>query len=114
MSHKPFDQSADIYSFTFILWQLITGKEVWEDVKNYQQLTAKHLRHIRPDINSILPESLKMLIDQGWAVDPNERPTAHDIVDAMNGILIDIAIPDFNDQAKQFWKEHCPGEVFLC
>eukprot|EP01091_Cochliopodium_minus_P011858 TRINITY_DN3470_c0_g1_i2.p1 TRINITY_DN3470_c0_g1~~TRINITY_DN3470_c0_g1_i2.p1 ORF type:complete len:571 (-),score=154.03 TRINITY_DN3470_c0_g1_i2:45-1757(-) len=110
LTNSLFDETADIYSYTLILWQIITGNQIFDDIVNFNQLKAKHYHGQRPDVSNV-PSPLKELIERGWHKVASMRPPAKLIIEQLNDIIVELTIPSNNDEAVQFWKEYCSGEV---
>ncbi|GAB5370012.1 hypothetical protein AAMO2058_001455800 [Amorphochlora amoebiformis] len=77
---------ADVYSLAMTFYEIYSRKipyEDWEnDRKDRPELTVEEAiiaGSYRPEIPLNMPDSLKSLIEQGWASDPQQRPTAQDL-----------------------------------
>jgi len=79
INKKPYNISADLYSFTLVLWEMmalskafpcLTGEEVKESVT---------LIGCRPIIPKAWPKDLKRLLQSGWSRHPKQRPSMADM-----------------------------------
>mmetsp|Transcript_30213 Transcript_30213/g.33766 ORF Transcript_30213/g.33766 Transcript_30213/m.33766 type:complete len:579 (+) Transcript_30213:87-1823(+) len=107
MMGKSFNQSADVYSYALILWEIITGN-LWEPPADYAQAeTYKYFiceLKERPVIPNSVPGPLKDLIQRCWHPKPSHRPQLPAIIAELNDAYIDFKLP--NKQAAAFWKRH--------
>jgi len=80
-------EKADVYSFGMILWELMTGKFPFNQIKSDDQ--ARELikkgeilsNNVLPDPKSVVLEKLMM---QCLAVDPAMRPSMSDVIDTLH------------------------------
>mmetsp|Transcript_26452 Transcript_26452/g.38330 ORF Transcript_26452/g.38330 Transcript_26452/m.38330 type:complete len:432 (+) Transcript_26452:150-1445(+) len=73
-SSMPYDLSADVYSFSVLLWELCTLE------KPFSGMTPATLTELvingpyRPSINEDWPIDIRKMMEQGWSSNVNERP----------------------------------------
>lgn len=88
---KPYSFSADVYSFSFVIWELLSRQvpykvglrfsRVWCCLKNNQNHKQAFIingvcnDNMRPPEPKDCPKALWMLIRQCWAQEPSDRPT---------------------------------------
>ncbi|OQR99291.1 protein kinase [Achlya hypogyna] len=79
--------SADIYSFGVILTELDTFQapyaELNETVTPWYVMAQVAAGKLRPNLRDYCPKWLRKLAEACMAHDPNERPSAHDIVEQL-------------------------------
>ncbi|XP_051871565.1 receptor-interacting serine/threonine-protein kinase 1 [Pristis pectinata] len=71
-------EKSDVYSFSIVVWVILTNREPYENALNDTQVMNLVLRGDRPDLNLIPDESPKemvFLMQRCWANKPEERPT---------------------------------------
>jgi len=93
---QEFTTKSDVYSLAIILWELvnrlITGehKRPYEDLKHlrfdYQIIIQTAKNGLRPVVHASCPPPLTQLMQRGWHVDPDQRPTAEQMRDSLLAI----------------------------
>lgn len=66
---------GDIYSFTILLYKILTGDYCFHDVMAPNKLKEKVMKGERPYLPHYCPNKLKALIEKCWNPIPNERPS---------------------------------------
>ena len=79
MSNQSYTYKADVYSFSLIAYQLITGRIPFNNIKPSLFVTCI-LNGQRPDISIISEEYIQELLSKWWSGDPHERPTFKEII----------------------------------
>ncbi|XP_048384445.1 receptor-interacting serine/threonine-protein kinase 2 isoform X2 [Stegostoma tigrinum] len=79
---KRADVKHDMYSYSIIMWEVLSRKQPFEDATNPVQVMFSVLQGSRPDTSEAsLPldipnrETLLRLMTSGWSQNPNERPS---------------------------------------
>lgn len=73
---------ADIYSFSLVLWELMTLDISFDNMKTVSDLYLQaHEKKRRPNISRNWPKEIKRLLQKGWHHDPSKRPCAIDILE---------------------------------
>jgi serine/threonine protein kinase len=105
MRQEEFNEKADVYSFGLILYELVSGEELFPQYEEldpfFQAICIDHERPIPPP--GTLP-SISALMKRCWAPDPIYRPTFEEIIRALDEILIESTITD--PVARTFWRTH--------
>ncbi|XP_072139807.1 receptor-interacting serine/threonine-protein kinase 1 isoform X2 [Mobula birostris] len=71
-------EKSDVYSFSIVVWVILTNKEPYENALNDAQVMHLVLRGDRPDQNLIpegSPKEMVSLMENCWASKSEERPT---------------------------------------
>lgn len=75
-----YTKASDLYSFGMLLWEIVTGKEPYQDKKPAEIIKHVVDRNQREALAANIPEVYRKLIDQCWQVDPKRRPALSDIL----------------------------------
>lgn len=76
-----YSKKSDVFSFSLILYELITNETFYKEIENNIESIQKVLENeTRPEINESIHECYKKLIEACWSHDPNDRPSFEDIV----------------------------------
>lgn len=84
-SVSVYHESADIYSFGLILWELISGRIPYEGKSNLQilrMIDMHELESIPENANPVYAD----LIKSCWRSDPTKRPTIKEVLDILDGL----------------------------
>jgi hypothetical protein len=85
LSKKPYIKESDIYSFGMIMWEYTTGKKPFHDRSHNHLLISDILKGERPQITDDTPEFYAELMKKCWDHNPENRPTAEEIHDCLQG-----------------------------
>lgn len=74
---NKYDMSIDVYSFSLIMFQLLTGSEKPFDLSKIDPASFKKriISGLRPEFNVPVKEPLQTLIKQCWSEKPSDRLT---------------------------------------
>ncbi|KAA8547321.1 hypothetical protein F0562_003815 [Nyssa sinensis] len=85
---KHYDHKVDVYSFSIILWELLTNITPFKGRNNIMVAYAA-ATNLRPSMDSI-PKDLASLLQSCWAEDPADRPEFMQITDFLANFLGNI------------------------
>jgi serine/threonine protein kinase len=91
---KPYTQASDIYSFSMIMWEFISGVPPFDDRAHDLQLSLSICKGERPKIPEItktIPKCYINLMKKCWDSDPLKRPTPLEISNIIHGWCISIS-----------------------
>lgn len=110
MQFKEFNEKCDVYSYGIVLWEILTREEPFQQYQSFDKFKeAICVYHDRPKIPEGCVESLKSLMEDCWAPNPNDRPSFEDIISRINLVIIDCAIRD--EVGRQFWTKYFPDKT---
>ncbi|RIB08333.1 kinase-like domain-containing protein [Gigaspora rosea] len=102
LGNQQFTQAADIYGFGIIMAELSTGQRPFDGHKFDSKLAVKICRGLRPELASRTPNCYVELAKQCMHSDPQEHPSAVNILSKIRGWLADINSSNDNEIKKQF------------
>ena len=80
LSNAPYTTSADIYSFSLVIWEVITQQPFYEEFKFNSQIEIHVVNHnLRPDVSAFTPAA-RSVLEKTWAPQPGMRPTASSLL----------------------------------
>lgn len=88
---EHFDEKADVYSFSIILWEILYRKEPWADKKPLQILSLVGLMGQRLDLTQYDPQcppAFVSLIRECWNHQPQARPDFAQIVHRLQNMQL--------------------------
>lgn len=80
-SDDPYSYQVDIYAFSLIMYELITGIRPFSEYKSSYKLMKDVKNGVRPKLPKDLDENISSFIKRCWANDPSERPAFSEIVE---------------------------------
>ena len=118
---KAYDEKADVYSFSILLWQIITGKLPFErelGADNGYKVAAQ-VKFLAPDkrtpVQFVQAEQLQALLKELWHPFPFKRPSFDETITALKDFL--GPTPEDTEPAifkpKQVSKAEAPEQVPL-
>ncbi|XP_077233262.1 serine/threonine/tyrosine-protein kinase HT1-like [Tasmannia lanceolata] len=83
---KHYDHKVDLYSFSIVLWELLTNRMPFEGMSNLQAAYAAAFKQTRPSLDNI-PEDFAALLKVCWAEEPSERPEFQNVTSMLSNFL---------------------------
>jgi len=82
LSGEHYSLPVDIYSFGILIYEMINGKAPWksENLTAIQLMMRVAIKKERPPIPEDTEPDLEQLIKCCWDHEPNNRPTAEDMI----------------------------------
>ena len=76
--NQPYNEKVDVYSFAMILWEIISGEQVFRNMSKEQHMQQVVLGGHRPALSPILaraPAEVARLLERCWHPDHRLRPS---------------------------------------
>ncbi|EGG16648.1 putative transmembrane protein [Cavenderia fasciculata] len=91
LEKQPYDNSADVYSYAIMFYELILGEVPFGEFKNVWEIPRFILSGSRPTrgLEGVYPPIVE-LINECWLHDPSKRPTFAAIIPRLEAILESI------------------------
>ena len=81
---KQYNVKVDVYAFSMILYQLVTGNAPFGGHIRTGELINKIFNNERPEIPQEIPKAMSDLIRKCWDQNPENRPTFNEIIDELS------------------------------
>ena len=81
--HEPYSFQADVYSFSIVVWQLVTREEPFLGFTQVEAATMVASDNARPPFPPNIPKYIEFLIAEGWHENPKARPSFETIAKQM-------------------------------
>ncbi|XP_022773983.1 serine/threonine-protein kinase HT1-like [Durio zibethinus] len=85
---KHYDHKVDVYSFSIVLWELLTNKAPFKGRDNVSVAYAA-AKNERPNVEG-LPRDIVSLLQSCWTEDPKSRPEFKEITGSLANFLQNI------------------------
>ncbi|XP_007452170.1 PREDICTED: receptor-interacting serine/threonine-protein kinase 1 [Lipotes vexillifer] len=111
VSSRPSEKS-DVFSFAIVLWAVFANKEPYENAICEQQLIMRIKSGSRPDVEDITghcPREAVSIMEQCWAVNPEDRPTFAGIEERFRPFYLNQLEEHVEEDVKSLKKEY-PGQ----
>lgn len=82
-SHEPYSYKVDVYAFSLVFYQLLTGKTPFNGYKKKLKLANDIKKGKRPKLPENLDKNIREFIEKCWSNDPSERPPFSEIVEEL-------------------------------
>jgi serine/threonine protein kinase len=87
---KPYDQEADVYSFSVLLWELMSLECAYKSFDANKYFFRVCVENHRERISTSWPAIVKIIIKEGWDPNPQKRPDMKRIGTLLRGELQDL------------------------
>ncbi|XP_048226899.1 serine/threonine-protein kinase STY46 isoform X2 [Ricinus communis] len=98
IEHKPYGRKVDVFSFSIVLWELLTGKLPYEHLSPLQAAISVVQQGLRPSIPKRTHPKLVELLERCWQQDPSLRPEFYEILELLQNLARMVAEETGNRQ----------------
>jgi len=107
---KILNEKTDVYSFAIVLWEMLTGKEPFEEHSSYEVFVhAVCVKDERPQLPDDMHTTLKTLLTECWQKTPDKRPSFGQITDRLEMAMMDVTF-DKDPISATIWKKNFNGQ----
>jgi len=92
--HEKYSSKADTYSFSIVVWQLLTREEPFKFSGQVEAAALVALEQSRPPFPSGTPKQIEDIICRGWSENPDERPSFEELCTEFPEIEENLSIHD--------------------
>jgi serine/threonine-protein kinase TNNI3K len=79
---------ADVYSFSILLWQIVTKRIPYGHITSPTEFAAKVVKgNQRPNLAYVECESLRDIVENGWTTDPAARHSFSEIREKLDNYI---------------------------
>jgi hypothetical protein len=91
VQRKPYNEKADVYSFSILLWQMAKDKVPFKGFSKEEFIETVVLKNERPKLDKSWPAGFNNLLKQCWDPEPTNRPSFTIIIMEINKLLANEA-----------------------
>ncbi|XP_061355557.1 serine/threonine-protein kinase STY8-like isoform X1 [Gastrolobium bilobum] len=91
INHQPYDQKADVFSFSIVLWELVTSKVPYDAMTPLQAALGVR-QGLRPELPKHGHTKLLDLMQRCWEAVPINRPSFHEITVILENLLQEVEL----------------------
>ena len=84
---KPYNEKADVYSFSIMLWQMTKDKVPFKGMTRDDFMTNVGIRGERPKLDKSWPRAFSNMLVKSWDADHRMRPSFAELVDEIDSLL---------------------------
>jgi len=108
---KILNEKTDVYSFAIVLWEMLTGKEPFEEHSSYEVFVhAVCVKDERPALPEDMHPALKALLTECWQKIPDKRPSFTQITERLESAMIDVSF-EKDTVSAALWKKNFSGQL---
>ncbi|KAI9098440.1 hypothetical protein K1719_025065 [Acacia pycnantha] len=89
INHQPYDQKADVFSFSIVLWELVTAKVPYDAMTPLQAALGVR-QGLRPELPKQGHPKLIDLMQRCWEAIPANRPSFPEITVELENLLTEV------------------------
>ena len=104
VNHDTYNELVDVYSFSYIAYEIITGKNLFKNPgRNCNAFLKKILNGLRPDLNvDSITDKMKVLLAKCWDADPEKRLSFEEICKILSNDFSYFGEGVDEDELKQY------------
>ena len=112
---KSYGLPADVYSFSILLWQIVTKRTPYGQISSPTEFAAKVVKgNLRPNLAHVESESIRNILENGWSADPGARPTFSHMREMLEDYLRDMQQTPMQERRCWSWSLSRSGHDQAC
>jgi TPR repeat protein len=101
---EEYTESVDVYSFTLIWYELVTGDRAFSAKLSFEQITRQVLDGVRPQVPTVMHSRLGELMTSCWSQVSGDRKSFHEIFQTFRRAKWKL-FPDVNTKVVETYVE---------
>eukprot|EP00571_Detonula_confervacea_P011975 CAMPEP_0172306786 /NCGR_PEP_ID=MMETSP1058-20130122/7784_1 /TAXON_ID=83371 /ORGANISM="Detonula confervacea, Strain CCMP 353" /LENGTH=526 /DNA_ID=CAMNT_0013018779 /DNA_START=12 /DNA_END=1592 /DNA_ORIENTATION=+ len=89
--YQPYNLSADVYSFSMLLWEILTLEKPLKDYTYTRLKNEIFIDGERPKIGKVFNKKMRVLVASGWSQNPNHRPSIDRVYEELKSEYLKLA-----------------------
>ncbi|CAM9635982.1 unnamed protein product [Phaeothamnion confervicola] len=85
---RPYNEKADVYSFSIVLWELLAVRQPYENYTPALIMERVVNGSDRPRVEAGWPPELRQLLTSMWDADFRKRPPMHEVVETIQSLAL--------------------------
>lgn len=112
MKCKPYNLSADVFSFGVLLWHIMACTTPYRGftLKMFKQIVAEN--DMRPTIKNSWPNDIKFLMKKCWINDGGKRPNLDIVTGELRNIIMNQRMGKYHELDLDLSKRSKNGSKF--
>lgn len=94
-----YPSSADVYSFSMLLWEIVTLEKPMMNYTYSQLKQEVFIEGQRPPLKNVFNKKMRDLISLGWSQRPKTRPSMDAVYDEIRGEYVRMARCEITENA---------------
>jgi mitogen-activated protein kinase kinase kinase 11 len=90
IKHERYQYSADIYSLSMLLWEMITREAPFKKLSQIEAAGSVALEGKRPPFPKGIPSYVKSMIEKCWTEKPDQRMSVEELIKTLDEIELNL------------------------
>ena len=90
VKHERYQYSADIYSLSMLMWEMITREAPFKKLSQIEAAGSAALEGKRPPFPNGIPSYVKSMIDKCWTEKPDQRMSVEELIKTLEEMELNL------------------------